>query len=140
MTAKRDPADRDLLVQAQRGDAAAFETLIERHLGLIHSVAYARLRHVDSAEDLTQEVALRAFLNLQRIDPRGNVTAYLARIARNLAIDWLRRGQRASRLLVFRGPPAKAKSLRLGLVNLEVGPKEIHPSFLFTVSEPTRTR
>lgn len=100
MTPTTRPAtDGDLLAQAQRGDVAAFETLIRRHFGLVHAIAAARLRDPEIAEDLAQEVMLRVFLHLKQLPAGGNFPAWVARIARNLAIDWLRRGQRASRLL-----------------------------------------
>jgi RNA polymerase sigma-70 factor (ECF subfamily) len=45
----------------------------------------------DVAEDLMQETMLRAFRSLQTYRPEGKFRAWIFRIARNAARDWLRR-------------------------------------------------
>jgi hypothetical protein len=50
----------------------------------------------------------------------------------------LAHGQRASRLLLYRGAPSDARWLRLDFVDVEVGPHVIHPRFQFTVVQPAR--
>ncbi|MBN1477067.1 RNA polymerase sigma factor, partial [Candidatus Sumerlaeota bacterium] len=94
----RSPTDSTLLQSALKGDIQALGALIERHFGKAYAVALARLGDPEVAEDLAQEVFLRAQLHLQQLGPRGNFPGWVVRIARNLSIDWLRRGQRASRL------------------------------------------
>jgi RNA polymerase sigma factor (sigma-70 family) len=91
--------DVQLLREALAGEMRSLGALVERHFGLVYTVALARLRDPEIAEDLAQEVMLRACLHLERLGPQGNFPAWVARIARNLATDWQRRGQRASRLL-----------------------------------------
>ncbi|MBN1477905.1 RNA polymerase sigma factor, partial [Candidatus Sumerlaeota bacterium] len=76
-----------------------FDALIDRHFGMVYAIALARLRDPEMAQDLAQEVFLRAFLHLGRLEDPSQFAAWVGRVARNLAIDWLRRGQRASRLL-----------------------------------------
>ncbi|MBN1475505.1 RNA polymerase sigma factor [Candidatus Sumerlaeota bacterium] len=102
MTPDRDSSTDTALVQrAQGGDAAAFEQLIHRHAGLVHSLAWAHLRDRESAEDLAQEVFLRVHLNLHRLTEPSGFARWLSRLTRNLAIDWLRRGTRRSRLVTL---------------------------------------
>ncbi|MBN1476384.1 sigma-70 family RNA polymerase sigma factor, partial [Candidatus Sumerlaeota bacterium] len=98
-SAEPQPPDQTLLHRALKGDVAAFGALVERHFGPVYAVALARLREPESAEDLAQEVFLRAQIHLQRLGPSGNFAGWVVRIARNLAIDWQRRKQTASRLL-----------------------------------------
>jgi RNA polymerase sigma factor (sigma-70 family) len=93
------PTDSALLRGALSGDVQALGALIERHFGKAYAVALARLRDAEVAEDLVQEVFLRVQLHLHQLGPQGNFPGWVVRIARNLSIDWLRRGQRASRLL-----------------------------------------
>ncbi|MBN1475371.1 RNA polymerase sigma factor, partial [Candidatus Sumerlaeota bacterium] len=95
----RQVSDSDLVRAAVAGDLQALGTLVERHFGAVYAVALARLRDVDLAQDLAQEVFLRAQLHLDQLGPTGHFAAWTVRIARNLAIDWQRRGLRASRLL-----------------------------------------
>jgi hypothetical protein len=87
--------------------------------------------------DLLLEI-LRAFHGAESADLGPIMTELLATFHAEPLL--LAPGQRASRLLVFRGAPAKAKSLRLDLIDIEAGPHVIHPIFLFNVSEPRETR
>lgn len=91
--------DSALVQSALKGDVIAFGRLVERHFSVVYAVALARLRNPDAAEDLAQEVFIRAQLHLRELGPNGNFPGWVVRIARNLAIDWQRRGQSASRLL-----------------------------------------
>ncbi len=91
--------DEQLVHLAQQGDASAFEQLIHRYAGLVHSIARARLGNLESAEDLAQEVFLRAHLNLRQLRDPSRLAPWLSRLTRNLALDWLRRGTRRSQLV-----------------------------------------
>jgi RNA polymerase sigma-70 factor (ECF subfamily) len=116
-------SDTDLLRAALGGDTAKFGALIERHFGLVFAVAHAHLRHPEMAEDLAQEVMLRAFLHLARLKPTDNFAAWVSRIARNLAIDWLRRGQRTSRLIAQ--VPLEAEALQVPVSETQGAPDMI---------------
>lgn len=91
--------DEELVKTVLAGNVRAFDTLVERYFGMVYVMAYARLGHKETAEDLAQEVFLRAYLYLGNLDQPRYFSAWISRIARNLASDWLRRGQRASRLI-----------------------------------------
>lgn len=91
--------DGKLVKLAAEGDTEAFNRLVEGTFRLVYSVAYARLLDVGAAEDLVQETYLRAFLHLKELRVDTNFTAWIVRIARNLATNWLRDGMRRSRLL-----------------------------------------
>lgn len=79
------PAPRD-------NDAeAAFRSVVQEHEGAVH--AYLRRRTGDAAraEDLTQEVFLRAWRHAEQFDARrGAARAWLFSIARNLVVDTFR--------------------------------------------------
>ena len=85
--------------RAQGGDVRAFEELIERYFAMVHSIAYVRLKHRETAEDLAQEVFLRVFLHLDTIRDPKRFAAWIGQIARNLAFHWQRDNRRASSLL-----------------------------------------
>lgn len=92
-------ADEELVDAARSGHREAFDALANRHFGMVYAIGLARLGNRDQAEDLAQEVFLRAFLLLDQLDSRALFSHWLSRIARNLAVDWQRRGETASRLL-----------------------------------------
>lgn len=91
--------DAELVRACRGGDKRAFDTLVGKHFGSVYAVAYARVADRETAEDLAQEVFLRAFLHLGSLDDPERFAAWVCRIARNLALDWLRRGQCGSRIL-----------------------------------------
>jgi RNA polymerase sigma factor (sigma-70 family) len=93
------PPDEVLVREARQGNAQAFDLLIGRHFGTVYAIAYSRLGHRESAEDLAQEVFLRSYLQLTTLRDDARYAGWVALMARNLAIDWQRRGERSSRLL-----------------------------------------
>lgn len=91
--------DAELVAAFRSGEHAAFEQLVRRYFGLVHTVAYARLRNNEAAEDLAQEVFLRLYLAIGSLRDPQYFGTWASRITRNLASDWLRHDQRVSRLL-----------------------------------------
>ncbi len=85
------PGD-DLVRRAQAGDVAALEQLCRREWRPIYALVYASTRNAHDAEDLTQEVFLRALRAFDRYEQRGvPFRAYLATVARNLVKNRWRR-------------------------------------------------
>jgi len=92
--------DGHLVQAALGGDASAFDHLVHRYTGMVYSLGLVRLGHdAGSAEELTQEVFLRAWLHLDRLSQPEAFPAWLAQITRNLAADWVRRERRTSGLV-----------------------------------------
>jgi RNA polymerase sigma-70 factor (ECF subfamily) len=88
--------ERELLKQAQAGEADAFGDLYERYAPAIFRYLYARLHDRLEAEDLTGEVFLKAWQFLPRYSQRGvPFQAFLFRIAHNALIDQYRSGHRS---------------------------------------------
>jgi RNA polymerase sigma-70 factor (ECF subfamily) len=85
-------SDEELMALVDRKDLAALETLYNRHHRLALAVAYRVLGEMESAEDIVQETFLAAWRQASsyRAD-RGQARAWLLSIARNRAIDRLRR-------------------------------------------------
>jgi RNA polymerase sigma-70 factor (ECF subfamily) len=71
---------------AADGDVRAFERIYDRHVGRIQRVFRHRCPPAD-AEDLAQEVFIRAWQKLQTFRGEAAVATWLHRIAANLAID-----------------------------------------------------
>ena len=89
-----------------RGDRAAFEQIIIRYESRVMTLAARLLGSRDDAPDAAQEVFLRAFKYLHRVDPGKPLAPWLFRIAINVCRDLLRR--RAQRHATFvDGAPAE---------------------------------
>ncbi len=86
------PQDEPALVaEAVAGSEDAFRTLVERYQRPVFSLILRMVQDRGSAEDITQEVFVKAWLALARYDPRRRFASWLFKIASNAAIDQLRR-------------------------------------------------
>lgn len=83
-----------LVEAAQRGDKAAFSTIVQLHQGAIYGYFCARLVEATDAEDLCQEVFLRCYLGREKFSRAIAVRPWLIGIARNLLREHVRRKHR----------------------------------------------
>lgn len=81
----------ELVSRSQRGDAAAAQALVEGSWDAVCRYAIRLGAPPDEAEDLAQEVFLRAFRSIDSFAPATNFRAWLFRIATNCFIDGARR-------------------------------------------------
>jgi RNA polymerase sigma-70 factor (ECF subfamily) len=75
----------------RRGDPEALTALLERYQHLLYRYLLRLVREPATAEDLFQQTWLRVAGKIRRYDPRRSFEAWLFSVARNLAIDHLRR-------------------------------------------------
>ena len=79
-----------LAKQARDGNRLAFDQLIDRYQGEIHRMVYYRIRARMDAEDLTQDVFIRAYRSISRLREPGRFRSWLYTIAVNRVNDYLR--------------------------------------------------
>jgi RNA polymerase sigma-70 factor (ECF subfamily) len=72
-----------LLARARAGDEDAFGILVAPHLRELHVHCYRMLGSIHDAEDVLQEVLVRAWRHLGAFDGRGSMRGWLYRIATN---------------------------------------------------------
>lgn len=92
MNRKDDMEDRDLeLVQKfQAGDETAFNQLVLRHQKRIFSLTYKMIRNQEEAEDLSQEVFVKAYHALKQFKRESSFFTWLYQIALNASINYSR--------------------------------------------------
>ncbi len=99
-----DPPDEQLIQRIARRDPDAVRALYARHGRMVYGVAAAILGTGPEAEEVTQDVFLRAWEKADSYrQEKARVVTWLARIARNRAIDVLRQGGARSAKLVEGG-------------------------------------
>lgn len=93
----RGLSDAQLAERLARRQVDALAELYDRYGGLAYSLALRILGDPGRAEDVVQEVFLKAWNAADRFDPgRGELRTWLLTMVRNRAIDFLRgRGARA---------------------------------------------
>jgi RNA polymerase sigma-70 factor, ECF subfamily len=86
------PGDEPLLTRVKGNDQKAMTELFDRYGGMVYSVALRVLGDPGQAEDVMQEIFFQVWRNPHSFkEGRGSLGAWLAVMARNRAIDALRR-------------------------------------------------
>lgn len=83
--------DVELVDLTLSGQQEAFALLVERYKDAVQNLAYRMLSNITEAEDVTQEVFVRAYTQLATYKPAHKFSTWLLSIASHLAIDQLRR-------------------------------------------------
>lgn len=81
---------QSLLSRAKAGEQAAFGQIYDHFFKKIYTFIYFRVGHKEVAEDLTEDVFLKAFGKIAGISKDGSLEAWLYQIARNQVIDYYR--------------------------------------------------
>jgi RNA polymerase sigma-70 factor, ECF subfamily len=80
-----------LIERLKRRETHAMVALYDRFKRLVYSIAFQCVRDQAAAEDLTQETFWRVWNRIQSFDAsRGNLEPWIATIARNRSVDYLR--------------------------------------------------
>ena len=79
------------VAQLRGGDLDALSALLTRYQNRLYRYLLRLVREPAEAEDLFQQTWLRVAEKIRQFDPRRNFEAWLFTLARNLAIDHLRR-------------------------------------------------
>ena len=88
----RDPAVARAVTQAKAGDMDAIRFLYLRYRNNVYGYVLSILRDDHEAEDATQTVFMKLVSVIHKYEPRQvPFTAWILRVARNVAIDSLRR-------------------------------------------------
>lgn len=84
-------AKKQLLSRAKNGDMAAFEQLILEHEKIVYNVALRMMNHREDADDIAQEVFIKAFRSIGNFDERATFSTWIYRITVNTCIDEMRK-------------------------------------------------
>jgi RNA polymerase sigma-70 factor (ECF subfamily) len=89
------PTDQELIDSYRAtGKRTALDELVRRHIERVRATIYPMVMNAAIADDLTQEVFLRAFHSLHRFEGESLFSTWLHRIAVNTTYSHLRRAQR----------------------------------------------
>ncbi|MCX6640653.1 MAG: sigma-70 family RNA polymerase sigma factor [bacterium] len=83
--------EQELVRKFQAGDQAAFNDLVRKYQQPIYQVARRLLNSHEEAEDLSQDVFIKAFHNLKDFRSESSFYTWIYRIAVNLGLNVLRK-------------------------------------------------
>ncbi|MBO4349571.1 MAG: sigma-70 family RNA polymerase sigma factor, partial [Proteobacteria bacterium] len=92
------PTDEQLVLKVQAGDKAAFEQLYWRYKDRVIGVVYNIVRNHQDTLEISQEVFVRIYKNIDKYQPGTNLFTWIYRIAHNLAIDKYRHKKTAKEI------------------------------------------
>jgi DNA-directed RNA polymerase specialized sigma24 family protein len=86
-----DTADIDTINRVLRGDQQAFAGLVERHQNLVFTIVLRYLKSREDAEEVAQDVFVKAFRSLADFKGESKFSTWLYTIATTSSLTWLRK-------------------------------------------------
>ena len=80
----------DTISRAQSGDEEAFVDLMRAHYAFVYAVVIGIVDNPQDAEEIVQDTFLNAYRGLSDLEDTKKFKTWLAKIARNRALNWLR--------------------------------------------------
>jgi RNA polymerase sigma-70 factor (ECF subfamily) len=88
--------DEQLVKRLKRGSRSAGDAIVQRHHRLVAKAVYDVVRDLAAVEDLIQDIFMKSFRKIHLYDPaQGRFTVWITTVARNEAINHLRRRKRS---------------------------------------------
>ncbi|MDE2001674.1 MAG: RNA polymerase sigma factor [Patescibacteria group bacterium] len=84
-------SDNRLIAECLAGDNRSFDLLIRKYMTMVYALAYRLTGSAVDAEDITQEVFVKAWKHLKSFDQKRNFKAWLLGITHHAAIDFFRK-------------------------------------------------
>lgn len=86
-------AEPEVIRLAQTGDRRAYDILVRRYQKQVYRWAFHVVRTHDLADEVTQDVFVRTYQALDRVDPDRPLGAWLCRSTINVALNIIRKQQ-----------------------------------------------
>ena len=87
-------SEKELITLIKDGKDAYFENLMGRFSNFVKKVIGRMVHNTDIIEELTQDVFLKIYASIQRFNTEYKFSSWIGIIARNTAIDYLRKNQK----------------------------------------------
>lgn len=82
--------DEELVGKITKGDREAFSILYHRYINQVYSYVYSRVGNKEEAENLTSEIFLKAYTNLESFEGKGSFKNWQYAIAKTVVCDYWR--------------------------------------------------
>lgn len=91
--------DVELVGLCQKGDIDAFDRLFYKYRDKIYRTAFRMINNQEDALDLTQEIFLKAYKNINKYNFKSQFSTWLYKLAINVCIDELRKHKKSNEVL-----------------------------------------
>ncbi len=106
----REVEDRDLIAKARKGNVEAYNLLVSRWEKRVFNYLLRLVSNREDALDVSQDVFLKTYQSLAKLDDPERFGAWLFRIAHNEAFSLLRR-RKPEGEMPFESAPARGREL-----------------------------
>jgi RNA polymerase sigma-70 factor (ECF subfamily) len=89
--------EKELIDALKKGDTHAFGNLVDTYSNNIYRICIGILARKEDAEDVTQEVFTKIYLNIQSFQEKAKLSTWIYRIAMNQCSEHLRKASRKKR-------------------------------------------
>ena len=86
--------DSELVLKILNGDQESYALLVDQYKNAIFKLAYKFTYDYPRAQDLSQEIFIHCYLQLENFDNRSKFSTWLYRLAVHKGIDWQRKNKR----------------------------------------------
>jgi RNA polymerase sigma-70 factor (ECF subfamily) len=90
--------EKDLVRQSKEGDEEAFGVLVKKYKTKMYHLAYSLTQDAQVADDLAQEVFIKAYFALDKFRGKSEFGTWIYRIAVNHCRDFLRKKNRMTQI------------------------------------------
>jgi len=101
------------MLRIGNGDRDALKEIYEEYMTYIFSVVYRVVGNHDDAEDITADFFIKLWTNSDKYVAGTSHKAYLATVARHMAIDFLRKHNREVLISEFTGETSEEETVTL---------------------------
>ncbi|SHI62891.1 RNA polymerase sigma-70 factor, ECF subfamily [Clostridium cavendishii DSM 21758] len=85
--------DYELIKKIKSGDISSFETLMKKYHRQVCKFIYTIVQDNDAVKDISQETFISVYNSIYKFKEEGKFTTWLFQIAKNKAIDYIRKNK-----------------------------------------------
>ena len=108
-------SDIEIIELILQGDREKFRILVDQYQQMVFRTCMGFLHHKEDAEDLTQEVFIRAYQSLSRFKGDSAFSTWLYQIAVNASLNRIRQSPLKRILQRFDNPPGENKEISFSI-------------------------
>jgi RNA polymerase sigma-70 factor (ECF subfamily) len=103
MCPKKEPTERNLILQAKNGDIVAFEQLVCMHDKQVLSIAARFAGNFEDAKDIYQEVFIKVYRGIRNFRFQSALSTWIHRITVNVCLSYAQRRRSPPLIPIERG-------------------------------------
>ncbi|MHC4641047.1 MAG: RNA polymerase sigma factor [Planctomycetota bacterium] len=95
-----EDSEKKLVAACRNGDKSTYAKLVKCYSGRIFAICLGMLGNREDAEDIAQQVLVKGLTNIRQLRDNEQFGAWIARIAKNLCIDFIRKQKHKQNRLI----------------------------------------